>query len=103
VILIYLIFVIFLFYWLIRKVRLGNLSKRKAVLLHAIYAISPTILYGLVFAALIASEAVMKNAIIGEGYARTFIFVMAGGLSVAIASTIIFTVIVLMVKASDSA
>lgn len=96
--LIYLLFIAVVFYCQIKKVKAGKYSKRKAIGLYAVYTIAPIILYGVIFIALIGIERLTDTAIIGEGYARTLPFVIAGGFAVVIITTLLFSAVVLAMK-----
>jgi len=97
-ILIYLIYLTTLFYWQINKVKAGSRTKLKAVALHAAYTFAPVVLYGVMFMLLVGVEEFTDTAIIGEGYARTLVFVLAGGLALALLATLIFSLVVLTIK-----
>ena len=97
-ILIYLIFVAAIFYWQVKLVMTGKNSKRKAITLNLAYTITPIILYGVVFLALVGIEELADTAIIGEGYARTLPFIIIGGLIVTLLITSIFTLVLIFIK-----
>ena len=100
--LIYLAYVIAIFYWQINNVKAGKCRKRKAIVLHAIYTTVPVVLYVAVFMLLIGVEELMDIAIIGEGYARTLLFVIAGGVAIAFLATLIFSLVVFAMKRGNN-
>jgi hypothetical protein len=67
-----------IFYRQINLVRIGKTREGKAISLYATYTIAPVVLYGVVFLALVGPEEFTGTSIIGEGYARSLIFVIAG-------------------------
>jgi len=95
---IYLIFIVVIFYWQVKLVKAGKNSKRKAILLHLTYTITPIILYGVMFLVLVGIEELTDTAIIGEGYARTLPFIIIGGLSVTLLITLIFSLVLIFIK-----
>lgn len=101
-ILIYFIFIAAIFYWQVKLVMAGKNSKGKAIILHLTYTITPVLLYGVVFLVLVGIEELTDTAIIGEGYARTLLFVIFGGLSVTLISTLMFSLVLIFIKQSDS-
>lgn len=96
--LIYLLFIAIVFYWQIKVVKTDKSTKRKAIGLYAAYTIAPIILYGIVFLTLVGIEELTDTAIIGEGYARSLLFVIAGGFIVVIIATLLFSAVVLTIK-----
>ena len=76
----------------------GKNSKGKAIMLHLAYTITPIILYGVVFLALVGIEELADTAIIGEGYARTLPFIIIGGLSVTLLITLMFSLVLIFIK-----
>ena len=99
--LIYLTFVAVVFYWQAKKVKAGKSTKGKAIGIYAAYTIAPVILYGAVFFALVGVEELTNTAIIGEGYARSLLFVIAGGVAVVLLATLVFSLVVLSIKRRD--
>ena len=97
-ILIYLVFVGAIFYWQVKLVKAGKNSKRKATILYFSYTIGPIIFYGIVFLALVGIEELADMAIIGEGYARTLPFIIIGGMSMTLLSTLMFFLVVIFIK-----
>lgn len=100
-VLIYLTFVAVTFYWQAKKVMAGKSAKGKAIGTYAAYTIAPVILYGAAFFALVGVEEFTNTAIIGEGYARSLLFVMAGGVAVVLLATLVFSLVVLAMKRRD--
>ena len=96
--LIYLLFIAVVFYWQVNKVKVVKNTKIKAIGLYAAYAIAPVILYGIVFIALVGIEEFADMSIIGEGYARSLLFVIVGGITVTIVTTLIFSIAVFVMK-----
>lgn len=101
IILIYLAFVIAIFCWQLKLVKTGKSTKGKAIWLNLACTIAPTILYGVVFLALVGIEELTDTAIIGEGYARTLLFVIIGGVAVTLLSTLIFSLVVIFIKQKE--
>ena len=97
-VLIYLLFIAIVFYWQIKVVKTNKNTKRKAIGLYAAYTIAPVILYGIIFMVLVGIEELTDTAIIGEGYARSLLFVMVGGLVVVIVTTLLFSAVALAMK-----
>lgn len=93
-----LIIIIFVFYWQIRRFRGGGISKKKAIGLYVVYAIMPVVLYGSVFMDLVGIEELTNTAIISEGYARSLLFVIAGGLAVVVITTIVFSIVLFFIN-----
>jgi len=100
-VLIYLTFVAFVFYWQIKKVKVGGSAKGKAIRLYAAYTIAPIMLYGAVFIALVGTEEITDASIIGEGYARSLAFVLAGGVAVVLLTTLAFSIVIVTMKRKD--
>jgi hypothetical protein len=100
-VLIYLAFVAVAFYWQAKKVKAGKSTIGKAIGTYAAYAIAPVILYGAAFFALVGLEELTHTAIIGEGYARSLLFVIAGGVAVVLLATLVFSLVVLAMKRKD--
>ena len=100
--LIYLAFVITIFYWQMKLVKSGKNTKWKAIWLNLACTIAPVLLYGVVFLALAGLEELTDTAIIGEGYARTLPFVIIGGLTMPLLSTLIFSLVVIFIKQHDN-
>lgn len=96
--LIYLLYSAVVFYWQIKIVKAGKSTKRKAIGLYTVYTIAPIILYGIVFITLVGVEELTDTAIIGEGYARTLPFVIAGGFAAVTITTLLFLAVVLAMK-----
>lgn len=96
--LVYIAYATAIFFWQINKVKTGKCSKGKAIALHAAYIVAPIVIYGAAFICLAGVEELTGTAIIGEGYARTFPFVIAGGLAVTVLATLIFAPLVLAIK-----
>lgn len=99
--LIYLIFVAIVFYWQIKKVIADKDTKVKAIGIYGAYTISPVILYGAVFFALVGVEELTNTAIIGEEYARSLLFAIAGGVAVVLLTTLVFSLVVLAIRRRD--
>jgi hypothetical protein len=97
-VLIYLAYVAAIFYWQLNNVKTGKCSKGKAIVLHAAYIAAPMVIYGAVFISLIGIEELTDRAIIGEAYARSLPFVIAGGVAVTALATLIFALVVLAMK-----
>lgn len=100
-VMIYLAFLVVLFYWQINNVKTGKCGKGRVIVLHAAYTIVPVVLYGAMFVVLVGVEEFTGTAIIGEGYARSLFFVIAGGVAVVLLSTLIFSIVVLSMKPRD--
>ncbi len=96
--LIYIAYVTAIFFWQINNVKTGKCSKGKAVALHAAYIVAPIVIYGAVFITLAGVEELTGTAIIGEGFARTFPFVIAAGVAVTVMATLVFALVVLAIK-----
>ena len=96
--LIYLAYAVGIFYWQINRVKAGNCTKGKAIVLHAAYIALPVVLYGAVFGVLTGLEELTDSAIIGESYARTLPFAMVGGVAIAFVATLLFSLVVLAIK-----
>ena len=65
------------------------------------YTIAPVIVYGIIFMVLVGIEELTDTAIIGEVYARSLLFVIVGGIAVTIIATLVFAVVVLIIKAIE--
>ena len=100
-ILIYLTFIATVFYWQVKKVKAGECTKGKAIVLHAAYTMVPVVLYGVVFMVLVGIEEFTDIAIIGEGYARSLPIVIIGGVVVSFLATLVFSLVVLAMKRRD--
>jgi hypothetical protein len=100
--LIYLAFVAATFYRLAGSVTTGKTTKGRAVILHAAYAIAPVLLYGTVFISLVGVEELTGAVIVGEGYARSLPFMIAGGMAVALLSTLVFSFVTLVLGRKDA-
>jgi len=99
--LIYLLFIAIIFYWQIKVVKANKSTIRKTIGLYAVYTIAPVILYGIIFIALAGVEELADLAIISEGYARSLLFVMGGGLAVVVVTTLLFSALALAMKAIE--
>ena len=95
---IYIIFVVAVFYWQAKLIRSGKRSKVKAIGLHLLYTISPIIIYGAVFFALVGIEELTGTAIIGEGYARTLPIIIVGGVGISLLATVVFSLLAIFLK-----
>jgi hypothetical protein len=100
--LIYFPYVIVIFYWQLNNVKAGKCRRSKAIVLHAILTTLPVILYAAVFILLIGVEKFTDIAIIGEGYARTLLFVIAVGVAIAFLATFIFSLLVFVMKLGNN-
>jgi len=96
--LIYLLYIAIVFYWQIKILKTGKNTKIKAIGLYAAYTIMPIILYGAVFITLVGIEELTNTAIISEEYARSLLFVIAGGIAVTIVTTLILSIVVFVMK-----
>lgn len=96
--LIYLLYIAAVFYSQIKAVKSGKKTKKNAIGWYAVYAIAPVIAYGIIFLVLVGVEEFAEVAIIGEGIARTLIFVIAGGLVVVIVTTLLFSIVLFSMK-----
>ena len=96
--LVYIAYATAIFFWQISNVKAGKHSKGKAIVLHAVYIAAPIVIYGAVFICLAGVEELTDTVIIGEGYARTFPFVIAGGMAVTVLATLIFAPVVMVIK-----
>ena len=96
--LIYLLYIAIVFYWQIKILKTGKNTKIKAIGLYAAYTIMPIILYGAVFITLAGIEELTNTAIISEEYARSLLFVIAGGIAVTIVTTLILSIVVFVMK-----
>lgn len=97
-ILIFLLFVAGVFFWQFNRMSTGSTSKPRAISLFAGYSTSPVLLYLAVFLVFIGIEEISTHAIIGEGYARSLPFVIAGGLAVVVVATIIFSLLAFTIR-----
>lgn len=100
-VLLFVLFIIFVFYWQIRIVKVGKRSKKKAIGLYAGYTFTPVILYGSVFMGLVGIEELTHTAIISDGYARSLPLVIVGGTAVVIITTLVFSIVSLFLKTED--
>ena len=96
--LIFLLYIAIVFYWQIKILKTGKNTKIKAIGLYAAYTIMPIILYGAVFITLVGIEELTNTAIISEEYARSLLFVIIGGIAVTIVTTLIFSIVVFVMK-----
>ena len=96
--LIYLLYIIVVFYWQIKTLKTGKNTKIKAIGLYVTYMIVPIILYGVVFITLVGIEELTNTAIINEEYARSLLFLIVGGIAVTIVTTLVFSIVVFMMK-----
>ena len=94
----YILFIIFIFIWQLNKVKDGKLSKRKAIVMYSIFTIAPIILYGLIFFILIGIEEFLNEAIISEGFARSFLIIIIGGLIIVVFTSLIFSIVLQFLK-----
>lgn len=97
----YIAFIAICFYWQVRVVKAGKSTKVKAIGLFALYSLAPTLLYGTVFMILVGIEELADAAIIGEGYARSLVFVIVGGWVVVLLATAVFSLVLLFLKRND--
>ena len=65
-----------------RGVRIGRMSKSKAVLLYGLGSLSPTVLYVALFFSLVGIEELTGAALIAEEIGRSFLIVVGLGLAV---------------------
>ncbi len=100
--LIYILIAVVVFYWQLDSFRSGKSGKGKAVALYLAYTIAPVLLYVIVFMALVGIEELTGRAIIGEGYARALIPLSALCLALSLLSTLIFAVVVMVIKRRDN-
>ena len=82
----------------IQRVRNGIQSWMKATLWFVIYSICPVCLYALLIVASVAVEELTKFAIVNEGIARSFIFVVGIGLVEVILLTVIFSIVAFFMR-----
>ena len=78
----------------IRRVRNGVQGKVKAAVWFFCLSLIPVIAYALVSFGLIALEEVTKYAVVSEGFARTFLLIVAMGLSEVVLLTVGFVLTV---------
>jgi len=64
-----------------RRVKRGVLNKPSALWRFVVLALSPTLAYGLFFAALVAIETIPNVSVITEGMARSFLLLVGLGLA----------------------
>ncbi len=100
--LIYLAFVAATLYRLTGRVVAGKIASGRAVILHAAYTMAPVLLYGTVFLCLAGAEELTGAVIIGEGYARSLPFMVAGGMAVALLSTLVFSLVAVVLRRKDA-
>lgn len=86
------------FFWQVRRVRRGALSKVRATMLFFFYSAAPIITYVVVFFLLVAIEEIANIAIITEGYARSLFLIAGLGLTWVLLMTAVFTVAALFLN-----
>ncbi|MEH6471935.1 MAG: hypothetical protein V7752_11845 [Halopseudomonas sp.] len=96
--LVYLLFVVAIFYWQFSAVRAGKVSKLKALGRYVGYSIAPVVLFGVGFVGLVGVEELTGGAFIGEGYARSLPFVIAGGSAVVMLTSLLFALLAWLIK-----
>jgi len=94
----YIFFVLFIFIWQLHKVKNGKLSKRKAIVLYSVFTIVPIILYGLIFFTLVGIEEFSNKVIIDEEFARSFLIIIIGGLTIVAATLLILWFVLQFLK-----
>ncbi len=99
--LLFILFIIVVFIWQIKRFMDGNTSKKQAIGLYAGYTITPVLLYGAVFFAMVGIEELTDMAIIGEEYARSLLLVVVGGSVVVIITTLAFAILLFILKTKD--
>jgi len=97
------IIVLSVFFWQFKRLKRGKVTKPGAIGLFAGYSILPVVLYGVVFFILVGLEEVIGQAIIGELYARSLLFVLIGGAILVLISTAIFAAVAIVTKSDDNA
>jgi len=103
VFLILFIIVVSVFFWHFKRLKRGKVTKPKAIGLFAAYSFLPVVVYGVVFFILVGLEEVLDQALIGELYARSLLFVLIGGSILVLISTAIFAAVAMVTKSDDNA
>ncbi len=99
---IYLFYIAVVFFWQTRAVITGKNPKRKAVALYVIYSASPVIISGLLFMGLVRYEMFTKTVVMSEQVARPLAFLTAIGAVTALISTLIFALVMLVIKSGGN-
>ncbi len=100
--LIYLVFILAIFYWQLKRVRTGRCGKVKAVLVYYGYGLMPALLYVLVFMGVVGIEQMFETAIISDLYARALPFVLLGSIVAAVVTGLLFALVVALIKPKPS-
>jgi len=82
-----------------RGVRLGRMSKLKAVLLYALGSLAPTVLYVALFFSLVGIEELTGAALIPEEIGRSFLIVVGLGLAVWLLALVPCAVLIVRARA----
>jgi hypothetical protein len=94
----YLAFLACVSWWQFRRVKTGRCGKGRAIGLYAIFAGAPALLYGAAFLVLAGMEELSGMSVIGELYARTMPFVLAGGAAVVALTSLVFALVLLPIR-----
>jgi len=94
----YIFFIVLIFIWQLKKAKNGKLLKRKATVLYFTYTIAPIIIYGVLFFLLVGIEELLNIVIISEGFARSFLIIIIGGLIIAVVTSLIFSIVLQFLK-----
>ena len=87
----------------IQQVRRGRRRKFKGAILFFSYSILPVLTYALVFLALVGVEELTKLSVIGEGFSRTLVLVVAIAAGEVLLLTVFFAVMVSFLRPARDA